>query len=67
VVGDGTVGSSNTISKENLPEKPLVSVSQPPPEGQELRGIRWQEVRAFIVAGKPGNINRWSEGRQEGR
>ena len=24
------------------------------------------EVRAFVVAKKPGNINRWSEGRQEG-
>ena len=30
------------------------------------RGTRFVEVRAFVVAKKPGNINRWSEGRQEG-
>jgi hypothetical protein len=63
VVGDGTVRSSNAISKENLHGKPNGLGGTASPIGRRPPRSRQQEVRAFIVAMKPGSINRWSEGR----
>jgi hypothetical protein len=62
------VGRSNGISREILlGTARSVTQNQPLPKGQRrCRGSAEGEVRAFIVAMKPGSINRRSEGRQGG-
>ena len=69
MVGGGTVGSSNTISRESRLGKAVYAAAEPvsPTGPEEAAEHAESAVRAFVVAKKPGSINRWSEGRQEGR